>query len=175
MHGRIEEKNDQHLWNFLFSVLFAGLIALSVYYLTGRGLLPSSVSLFDSVLIIFAVFRVTRLFVSDRITLFIRDIFLRSRVIKDEQGTVLVERTSYKTGPFRTIHELLDCPWCIGVWVSLAVIFSYLVFPFAWYVIFFLAVAGAGSLMQLLGNLMGWKAENLKLEARERGSMQKDR
>src|SRR3989344_4234405 len=115
MHGRIEEKNDQHLWNFLFSVLFAGLIVLSVYYLTGRGLLPSSISLFDTVLIIFAVFRVTRLFVYDRITLFIRDIFLRSRVIKDEQGMAMVERTSYMTGPFRTIHERLDCPWCIGV------------------------------------------------------------
>lgn len=175
MHTRIEEKNDQHLWNFFFSALFAVILTLSVLYLARHEVLPASIPLLDAVLIALAVFRITRLLVYDRITLFLRDSFLRSRVIKDDAGNTLVERVSYKTGPFRTIHDLFDCPWCVGVWVSLAVVFSYFVFSFAWYVIFFLAVAGLGSLLQLAGSLIGWKAENLKFEAKERGSAQKDR
>lgn len=174
MHRRVDEKNDQHFWNFFFSVVFAGLLAFSIRYLLTEGLLPTTISLFDTVLIIFAVFRVTRFFVYDRIAQFVRDMFVHSRAI-EEGGVTLVERVSYTRGPFRTIHEMLDCPWCTGVWVSLMVVFAYLAFPYAWYVIFFLAVAGAGSLLQLVGNLIGWKAENLKLEALERGSAQKDR
>jgi hypothetical protein len=35
-------------------------------------------------------------------------------------------------------------------------------------VIFFLAIAGGGSLIQVAANAIGWRAENLKLEAKEK-------
>ncbi|HEY4510964.1 MAG TPA: DUF1360 domain-containing protein [Candidatus Paceibacterota bacterium] len=176
MVARIEEKNDQHFWNFLFSILFALLLVLSIRYVMSAGLLPQGgIPLFDVLLMSLAIFRVTRLVVYDRITAFLRDIFLRSRTVRDAEGREVVERVSYINGPLRTIHDLLDCPWCVGVWVALATLFSYLVFSFAWYVIFLLAIAGAGSFLQVFSNMIGWKAELLKREAKERGTAQKDR
>jgi hypothetical protein len=41
-------------------------------------------------------------------------------------------------------------------------------FPWAWFVIFFLALAGVGSFIQLAANAVGWKAENLKLDSQEK-------
>ena len=63
-----------------------------------------------------------------------------------------------------TVHDLLGCPWCIGFWSALVISFLYFMYPWAWFVIFFLALAGAGSLLQLLSNMFGWQAENLKQE-----------
>ena len=48
------------------------------------------------------------------------------------------------------------------------IVVAYFIFPWAWSVIFFLAVAGVGSLMQLYANQIGWRAENLKLDAKEK-------
>ncbi len=53
------------------------------------------------------------------------------------------------------------------MWASLIVVFSYFTFSFAWYVIFFLAVAALGSFFQVLSNMVGWRAETLKLKAQE--------
>ena len=63
--------------------------------------------------------------------------------------------------------DLLHCPWCIGVWSALIVVFCYFVFPWAWSVIFFLALAGAGSLLQVIANGIGWRAELLKKETKQ--------
>ncbi len=169
-YPRIEEKTDQPFWNFFFSAFFAILLAFSIiYFCKIYGRVPwGRVPPLDMLLMALAVFRITRLFVYDRITQFLRDMFLRTRVIKDEHGRVVVERSLYKTGPLRTIHDLLGCPWCVGVWASLAVVFSYFVFSFAWYVIFFLAIAALGSFLQILANMVGWRAEVLKNEAGER-------
>jgi hypothetical protein len=46
-------------------------------------------------------------------------------------------------------------------------VFAYFIFPWAWSVIFFLAIAGAGSLLQVIANGVGWRAEILKMEAQE--------
>lgn len=168
-YPRIEEKNDQSLWNFFFSALFALLLALSIlYFYQAYGRVPwGRVSPFDMFLMSLAVFRITRLLVYDKITQFLRDMFLSTRLIKDEHGNTFVERSLYKTGPLRTIHDLLGCPWCVGVWASLIVVFSYFTFSFAWYVIFLLAVAALGSFFQVLSNMVGWRAETLKLKAQE--------
>lgn len=169
-YPRIEERTDQNWWNFFFSVLFAMLLVLSIQYLDTRyGHMPwGEVPPFDVLLMALAVFRITRLLVYDKITQFLRDMFLRSRVIKDEQGNILIERSLYRSGPLRTIHDLLGCPWCVGVWAALIVTFCYFVFPFTWYIMLFLAIAGLGSFLQVVSNAVGWKAENLKEEALQR-------
>ncbi len=101
---------------------------------------------FDALLMAFATFRITRLLVYDKIAAWFRDLFV--------YGT---------EGSFRgTVKDLLQCPWCIGFWSALAVVFSYFIYDWAWSVIFLLALAGAGSLLQVIANLIGWKAEHMK-------------
>ena len=110
-----------------------------------RGGFLVEVSPFDAIMMMFATFRITRLVVYDRITLWFRELF--------------VDR---KSGFMTVIADLLQCPWCIGIWAALAVVFAYFVFTWAWSVIFFLALAGAGSLLQVIANAIGWRAEHLK-------------
>jgi hypothetical protein len=46
--------------------------------------------------------------------------------------------------------------------------FFYFIYPWAWSIIFFLALAGVGSLIQVWANSIGWQAENRKLRALEK-------
>lgn len=146
----------------LFLLLFVSL-ADGIYRL--RGALPTSISFFDVSLIALAVFRLSRLFVYDKITQFIRDIFLRKREVVARDGTILVERTAYQDGPARAISDIFNCPWCIGIWFSPVVLFFYFTAAWSWYAILALAVSGAAAFVQLLTNMVGWRAEHLKLKA----------
>jgi len=150
MHTHTEKEENK--WNFIFSVFFIFVLAGALWLMKyERGTYLTSVPPFDALLMALAAFRVTRLIVYDKISRWFRDLF---------DGT--------DTGLRHTIHDLLACPWCIGFWSALVIVVSYFIFAWAWSVIFFLAVAGVGSLIQLWANVIGWKAENLKLEAKEK-------
>lgn len=159
-------KDDQNGWNLIFSILFAVLLFLSVwsFYHTYGGT-PAVISIFDMVLISFAIFRITRLFVYDRITQFLRDHFMKKEDLQGDDGRTYVRLTPYRGGPLRTISDLLSCPWCTGMWASLVVVYCYYMLPFAWYIILVLAIAGVGNILQMLANMIGWRAENLKQDS----------
>ncbi len=161
-------KEDQNLWNFVLSIFFL-LILIGVLYYMWRtyGTFPQSVSVFDAVLMSLAAFRVTRLIVYDKITRWFRDLFVK-KIEFEKSGEVWYEIVPYEKGLLGTIHDLLGCPWCISFWSALIIAFVYYIFPWAWFVIFFLALAGAGSLLQILANLLGWRAENLKQDSHEK-------
>lgn len=158
-------KDDQGLWNFLFSIIFAAFVAGGIYFLTQLERLPNSISLFDFILVSLASFRVTRLFVYDKITQFVRDWFITKEVRDGENGELVVLRLQHVSGPLRTMSELLACPWCFGMWAAFVVLFFYTLSPLAWFPILILAVSGVGSFIQLAANMIGWKAERLKEKA----------
>ena len=160
-------KNDQGLWNFIFSALFVVLLVLSIWILYTLGRLPTAIPFFDIVLISLATFRLTRLFVYDFVTQFVRDLFLDTELMQTAEGKVVLVRTKPSGGSRRTIIDLLSCPWCFGVWAALVVIFAYFLTPFAWFVILVLAVAGVASFIQILVNMIGWRAEHLKKKAQD--------
>lgn len=143
----------QNLWNFIFSLFFFIVLGAAVWYVgMVQGSYPTSIPPFDVLLISFAAFRITRLLVYDKIAQWLRDMFAGARV-----------------GTFRhTIEDLFACPWCIGFWGALSAATAYYTVPWAWFVILFLALAGIGSLLQVVANAIGWHAENLKLEAKEK-------
>ncbi len=137
----------QNSWNFIFSIFFLAVLGAVVYWLPALvGGYPRAVPPFDALLMALASFRITRLLVYDKIALWFRNLFAGSA-----EGTFSA-----------TVTDLLHCPWCVGFWGALVVAFCYFVFPWAWFVIFFLALAGAGSVLQVAANLVGWRAEQLK-------------
>lgn len=151
MHSH--SRKAENVWNFVFSVFFIGVLVAALWFMnTARGGYLVSVPSFDALLIALASFRITRLVVYDKISRWFRDVF------DDPSGY----------GFRHTVHDLLSCPWCIGFWSALILVVCYFVYPWAWTVIFFLAVAGVGSWIQLHANAIGWKAENLKLDAFEK-------
>lgn len=165
----IRLKDDQNAWNLAFSVLYAVLLALSLWYFYATyRVVPRYIEVWDFFLIALAIFRITRLVVYDKITQFLRDAFLRSRQLLGEDGRVYIERSPYPGGPMRTMSDLLACPWCTGMWAALVVVFCYFAFPWAWYPIVLLAVSAVGNVMQLIANAIGWRAEDLKLDVAQK-------
>jgi hypothetical protein len=161
MKTHIRPHEDQNTWNFIFSLLFLAILAVSVWYVGIVRGFPHSIPVFDALILIGASFRITRLIVYDKITRFFREWFVDKKVITHDSKQ-WVEIMPIIRGIRGTIHDLLGCPWCIGIWSSLVATFFYFVFPWAWYLILFLALAGASSLIQIIANLIGWKAEALK-------------
>ncbi|MBA3788817.1 DUF1360 domain-containing protein [Patescibacteria group bacterium] len=167
---RSRPKEDQNFWNFVFSIFFVLVLfcSLAFLYIT-RERLPSSISFFDVLLLILASFRITRLVVYDKVTRFFREWFVQKKEVSRE-GKSWVEIIPYTHGLRGTLHELVNCPWCIGMWSALIVTFSYFEFTWSWFIILFLAVAGVSSFVQIVANMIGWKAENLKHEALQKES-----
>lgn len=128
------------------SLFFAGLVVFGVWYLSTTGAFYRNIGLGDVLLMSLAVWRLTRLFVYDAITKFIRDWFVGA--------------------PSETLRgslfTLLTCPWCAGLWFGATVVFFYFLTPYAWPVVLILAISAIGSFLQILSNLVGWSAEAKK-------------
>lgn len=156
---------DQYFWNFIFSALFLSLVVSGVIILES---IPTAAlhefTPFEFIILSLATFRLTRLFVYDKITAFFREQFYDAKVLRG--GGVVLEKP--KGGPRRTIADLLSCPWCFGVWAGATVVFFYELTPYAWYPIIILAISSIGTLMQLTANMIGWKAEQLKNDVESR-------
>lgn len=135
-------------WNIAFSIFFVALSFVGLSLIGGSGGLPRSIPLFDLTLVILATFRLTRMVVYDSIFEFFR-LWFKNK----EKGTFL-----------GTLDALIHCPWCMGLWFALFVVFFYFYTPAAWFFILFLAVAGVASVIQILSNLIGWNAEHKKRE-----------
>ena len=149
---------DQYFWNFVFTLFFGALVVMGAIILETEGYRPlSELELFDFVLISLATFRLIRLFVYDAITKFFREQFYDATTVGKN---IVLEKPA--KGPRRTIADLLSCPWCFGVWAAAMVTFFYVLTPYAYYIVFFLAIGAVATFFQLLANLIGWKAEEVK-------------
>ncbi|MEX0917894.1 MAG: DUF1360 domain-containing protein [Candidatus Paceibacterota bacterium] len=149
---------DQYIWNIVFLTFFllvfiGGMNILAEHAYIGYGALTAG----DILLLSLAAFRLTRLFVYDAIMKFFREMFYNAEVMNGE-----VVLTKPIRGPRRTLADLISCPWCVGIWSAAVVVFFYLLTPWMYLPIAFLAIAGIGSFFQVTANMVGWKAEELK-------------
>lgn len=141
-------------------VFFLVLVVMGAIILETESRIPLfELSLTDYILLTLATWRLTRLFVYDAVTKFIREQFWN--VKKVGKGYQLEKP---KTGPRRTLADLFDCPWCVGVWVAATVTFFYLLTPYMIFPVAFLAISAVATFLQLLSNLVGNRAEQLKRE-----------
>lgn len=149
---------DQYFWNFVFTVFFGVLVIMGAIILETESRIPlTELSLVDYVLITLASWRLTRLFVYDVVLKFFREQFLDAK--KVGRGYRLEKPPA---GPRRTLSDLLSCPWCFGMWAAATVTFFYLITPYAVFPVILLAVAAVATFLQLLANLVGHRAEQLK-------------
>lgn len=149
---------DQYFWNFVFTLFFIVLVVLGTIILETETRIPfADLELIDFVLITLATWRVVRLFVYDAVTKWFREQFWDVKKVGRS-----FELVKPKVGPRRTLADLLSCPWCFGVWAGAMVTFFYLLTPYAVYPIIFLAISAVATFLQLLSNLVGNQAEQLK-------------
>ncbi len=135
-------------WNIVFGLFFAFIVLKGSWLLTDGGRSLPVLSFFELSLMTLAIFRLVRLVSYDVITKFIRD------------AVAGAPRDSF----LGTFSQLINCPWCTGLWFSFFVVFAYFATPVAFPIIVILALAGVASFIQILSNLVGWHAEGKKRE-----------
>ena len=151
---------DQYFWNFVFLVFFLILVVMGTIILeTESRIRLTELSLTDYVIVTLASWRLTRLFVYDAVLKFFREQFWD--VVKVGKGFQLEKP---KVGPRRTLADLLSCTWCFGLWASSTVLFFYLLTPYAVFPVVVLAIGAVASFLQILANLVGHRAEQIKIE-----------
>ena len=158
-------KDDQNVRYAVTIVAYIVLVVLAgaVFYVRD-GVVPTQISLYDFILLSLACFRLIRLFTYDQIMPVVRDFFLHKEEGVDETGQAVVVRSKVLNGGRRSLTDLLGCPWCMGIWVSFFVVFLYFLFPPVKYLVLILALAAAGSSLQIIMNGIGAKAEFFKKE-----------
>lgn len=140
---------DQGMWNSIFSLLFVLIFSLFFWKLTAgfdRFEWLYLVDAADVTLLSLATFRLIRLISFDKILAFGRNWFLDAQ----EDGT-------YKKpsgGPRRTIAELIECPWCTGIWAALFASILYFSSDIGRFAVIILAVAAVGSFLQVFSAMI---------------------
>jgi hypothetical protein len=151
---------DQYFWNLIFLAFFFGLIFFGTFVLEHGAIKPYETLTFtDYALITLASWRLIRLVVYDKIFAFFREQFFDA--VEEEGGMILIKP---ERGPRRTLADLVTCPWCIGIWMAAMVSFFYLLTPYAFFPVLFLALSAVATFFQLLSSMIGWRAEQLKKE-----------
>ena len=149
---------DQYFWNIIFLVFFAALIFLATIILESEARIPySELTFVDFVLITLASWRVVRAVVYDKMFAFFREQFYDAVQYKTK-----VVLTKPKSGPKRTLADLISSPWSFGIWAVAMVVFFYLLTPYAMFPVIILALAAIVSFLQILTNALDWKAEEIK-------------
>ncbi|WP_428911402.1 DUF1360 domain-containing protein [Niallia sp. Krafla_26] len=108
-----------------------------------------SITFLDIFLLGLATFRLTRLLVYDKITAFIRNMFITEVEDIEENGDKAIYLLP-KEGRIRGFFgELLSCYWCTGVWSSLLLYGLYVFWPVvAVPMIIILAISGIAAIIE---------------------------
>ena len=149
--------HNQHFWNIVF--LFLSVLVFYVFVRYFRPDAPEALArmtAFQFVVLALAAFRLTRLFVSDHITQWLRDIFfIITEETNSETGVMVLVRRKHAQGFRRIMADLLECSWCMGIWMAFFVIILYVavvldVFAVGRVILYIFALAGTASLLQAL-------------------------
>ena len=133
----LNERKHQ-AWNFWSAFVFLGAVVLVGYLLKQKGVDIKELTFKEALLIVLASTRMTRILVFEKILKHFRD------ALKKRQNLYVIG----------TIHSMVTCPWCAGVWVTLFIIVVYFVVPYGTVLVYVLALAGLATVVILLSNLL---------------------
>ncbi len=133
----LNERKHQ-AWNFWSAFVFLGAAVLLGYLLKQKGVDIKELTFKEALLIVLASTRMTRILVFEKILKHFRD------ALKKRQNLYVIG----------TIHSMVTCPWCAGVWVTLFIIVVYFVVPYGTVLVYVLALAGLATVVILLSNLL---------------------
>ena len=133
----LNERKHQ-AWNFWSAFVFLGAVILVGYLLKQKGVDMTELTFKEALLIILASTRMTRILVFEKILKHFRD------ALKKRENLYVIG----------TIHSMVTCPWCAGVWVTLFIIVLYFLIPYGTVLVYVLALAGLATVVILLSNLL---------------------
>jgi hypothetical protein len=127
------EAKKEYFWHITLFTIYPLLYIILVWYLYRRNIIITEIGVFDMIIISLAVFRVTRLFVYDNITDFLRSYFAQ-----------------FTRWLGKSLSELINCPWCTAVWISMILVFLYFLTPLSWLLLLILAIDSIVGFMQVI-------------------------
>ncbi len=133
----LNERKHQ-AWDFWSAFVFLGAVLLVGYLLKQKGVDIKELTFKEALLVILASTRMTRILVFEKILKHFRD------ALKKRENLYVIG----------TIHSMVTCPWCAGVWVTLFVIVLYFLIPYGTVLVYVLALAGLATVVILLSNLL---------------------
>jgi hypothetical protein len=140
-------QEQQHFWNGIALILFILFGALSVVVIARFGTTDfSTLGFLDLTLLGLATFRLIHLLTYDKMFAAVRISFM------DRRGRTLRKAAR---GWRRLVCELLECLWCTGMWSGLFAVTVYCLGSWGRLAIIVLAVAGLGSLFQIISRALG--------------------
>lgn len=132
--------------DFISSIVFIVAFLISMYLFNLQKLTISHISVSDILLIIIGTYRVTRMVVYEKIFSLFRLPF------KKRAGA----------GLHSSINNLLTCPWCASVWVSLFVFDIYYLVPYGRFFVYLMAISAIAAPLVFLGNMATLRNDILK-------------
>lgn len=139
-------REEQKFWNGVALAAFVTLCALAVWLVARYGDYdPGTIGALDVALLGLAVFRAIHLLTYDKIFDMVRAAFM------DIEGTRL---KNAERGWRRLVCEFLQCIWCTGMWSAVIVATIYFLGPWGRFAVLVLAVAGLGSLLQIVSKAL---------------------
>jgi hypothetical protein len=133
----LNERKHQ-AWDFWSAFVFLGAVLLVGYLLKQKGVDIKELTFKEALLVILASTRMTRILVFEKILKHFRD------ALKKRENLYVIG----------TIHSMVTCPWCAGVWVTLFIIVLYFLVPYGTVLVYVLALAGLATVVILLSNLL---------------------
>ena len=161
MKRRDKVPHGQTKWHIFTVILFLILFFLFSYILVVLDRPPGEISVIEIVLLSLAIFRLTYLFVYDEVFSFVRDLVRDIKTV-EKNGELVDIKVRPGYGIKRSFFDLLNCPWCTGMWVTLVLTFLFFLTPLAWYFVLLLALAGAGTLVHVVAEILNTYSKNLK-------------
>ena len=137
--------------NFNSILVFVVILACSVYLAFLLKISLNSLSVIDIILLSLSCYRLSRMIVYEKVFELIRN-YLGSNTDKALIGS---------------IHNLITCPWCAGVWVSLIVFDIYYLLPFGKYLIYILAISAIATPLVMLNSNLKLRNDILKEQREE--------
>jgi hypothetical protein len=144
-------KKEQRFWNVVALGFFVCLCALSVGLISrfapGE---PPNFGFFDLALLGLATFRLVHLITYDKIFNVVRD-----PLMDGTDGSLKKAPRGWR----RLASELFECIWCTGMWSGLFAVTIYFLGIWGRFAIIVLAVAGLGSLLQVISKTIAEAAK----------------
>jgi len=139
-------------WNFWAALFFLVLLAGLGFSLESKGITTADFSAGNLTLMVLATYRLTRILVFDKIFKLFRDFFINHQ----------------RLYVFFVIKEIITCPWCAGVWVTLVIIGMYFLVPFGQLFVILLAISGVASFIVIIVNYVGLSTEEKQFDMKEK-------
>jgi Protein of unknown function (DUF1360) len=140
---------EQRFWSLIALGTFVVLGAVS-FALVSRyaDLTPADLTFFDLAVLGLGTFRLVHLLTYDKIFQVVRDPFM------DAKGGRLKKAAR---GWRRLVCEFLECIWCTGMWSAVFSVTIYFLGIWGRYTVILFAVAGLGSLLQVISKAIAEK------------------